>query len=147
MGNPRADVEARDPDRDVENERTFDQVMAGVGDIKAAADREVARAQHARRPVRSFHDVVSGKDAPDSVGPYPTLTQLKKAVKANEPIAGADPQKKIKEEVEAEEKEEAGPAKGADEESLGETADDDNIETLAERQDEDAMDDDNDVRS
>merc|ERR1719199_1437572 len=77
-------------------ERTFDQVMAGVGDIKAAADREVARAQHARRPVRSFHDVVSGKDAPDSVGPYPTLTQLKKAVKANEPIAGADPQKKIK---------------------------------------------------
>merc|ERR1719440_530617 len=144
--NPRADVEARDPDRDVENLRTFDQVMAGVGNITAAADREVARAQHARRPVRSFHDVISGKEAPDPVGPEPTLTQLKKAVEANKAIAGADPQKKIKEEVKAEEKEEAAPAKGADEEeSLGETADDDNIENLAERQDEDAMEDDNDV--
>jgi hypothetical protein len=144
--NPRADVEARDPDRDVENLRTFDQVMAGVGNIKAAADQEVARAQHARRPVRSFHDVISGKEAPDPVGPEPTLTQLKKAVEANKAIAGADPQKKIKEEVKAEEKEEAAPAKGADEEeSLGETADGDNIENLAERQDEDAMEDDNDV--
>jgi len=143
--NPRADVEARDQDRDVANMRTFDQVMAGVADIKSAADREVARAQHARREPRSFHDVISGKEAPDAVSPEPTLAELKKAVEANKPIVGADPQKKIKEEVKAEEEDKDKGADEEEEESLGETADDDNIETLAERQDEDAMEDDNDV--
>lgn len=143
--NPRTDPHSRDEHADVLNTKTYTQVMTGVHEIKNDAAEEVARARHARRPVRSFSDVVTGTPVDHMAGPPPTLVELKKQVTQNIKVAGPDPDaKKEKEQPNAGASDKEAEDKIAGN-SLGESDDDDNIESLAERQDEDAMGDDNDV--
>merc|ERR1712159_187476 len=54
----------RDPDRDNDKSETMDETLERIHSSKNDMDGQIAAARHARRPVRSFSDVVSGVPRP-----------------------------------------------------------------------------------
>lgn len=134
---PYTDTKARDPEIDDIRIQTNEAIQDKQTSIRSAGEEEAAEAVHARRPVKSFADTTSGEGAPSSMAAGAvSLEDLKKDIKKNKATIGAD---------EPADDEEPTVELGASRDTDNELANDDSIEQIAERTDDEAMTDDNDV--
>merc|ERR1712230_175463 len=116
---PMTENDGRDPDRDNDKSETMDEALDRIHSSKNDMDEQIAAARHARRPVRSFSDVVNGVPRP----PRPTAASIK-SLKQTLP------------------KPELGESNEDEDEDKVE---DDRVKQLSEDEDDEEMQDDNDV--
>merc|ERR1711968_58963 len=114
---PMTENDGRDPDRDNDKSETMDETLDRIHSSKNDMDEQIAAARHARRPVRSFSDVVNGVPRP----PRPTAASIKS-------LKQTLPKPELGESNEDEDK-----------------VEDDRVRQLSEDEDDEEMQDDNDV--
>jgi len=151
---PYTDITARDPEIDDIRITTDAAVQDKIKSVKSSGEESAAEAVHARRPVRSFSDVVGDHEPSVSATSAGSIADLKKSIQQNKVTIGGDESSDEEDAVA-----ESEPVKGtADAEmkaaenpgdELGDSQEDAeadaSVQEIAERSEDEAETDDNDV--
>merc|ERR1712216_1023779 len=151
---PYTDITARDPEIDDIRITTDAAVQDKIKSVKSSGEESAAEAVHARRPVRSFSDVVGDHEPSVSATSAGSIADLKKSIQQNKVTIGGDESSDEEDAVA-----ESEPVKGtADAEmkaaenpgdELGDSQEDaeadSSVQEIAERSEDEAETDDNDV--